>query len=88
MDFFEILFQLDMIGLRERGYAIFTEITDPKNWPGTGDFELCWLHVIRENTKSEYEQGQPFLLPPTYAGIDFNRFEYCPNLFGTPAQGP
>ncbi len=60
---YEILLNYEAIQMPSRGMTFFLEATDPNNWPGSSDENLCYLQYIRAYTQAEYADGEMFSLP-------------------------
>jgi len=45
---YTILFNLEKAGLREKGFDLFLELTDPQNWPQATETDIQFLHWVRQ----------------------------------------
>ncbi|MCA9932506.1 MAG: hypothetical protein H6662_18210 [Ardenticatenaceae bacterium] len=74
---YTILFNLEKAGLREEGFNLFLELTDPQNWSIADATDIQLLYWIREQVEADYASGSPFGYYLYNCSIDPSGI-YCP----------
>jgi hypothetical protein len=65
-----VLLAYELVGLRDEGWTLFWQLSDPANWNGEASAGLLdWISRVREYLKGQYDSGEAFTpWPPTTPG--------------------